>query len=144
MKTGEELRNKEYQSPRLPRQARTSVDHRSKRSEGYEENRSANLDETRRPKHEETRSGNIEFRIQGLPHSTVQKEDCNRKEIVKILIQQFENHPNRDLLIEDLNKTEEFNPFSEKSKKLITSMGNTDYFELCEISSKIRCAECSS
>ena len=93
MKTGEELHNKVCQSPRLPRKARTSVDHQSKRSEGYEENRSA--------KFEETRSGNIDFRIQGLPHSTVQKEDSNRKEIVKILIQQFENHPNRDLLIED-------------------------------------------
>ena len=55
----------------------------------------------------------------------------------KILIQQFDPHPNRDSLIEDLNKTEEFNPFSEKSKELITSMGNTEYFELCEICSKI-------
>ena len=34
--------------------------------------------------------------------------------------------------MEDLNKIEEFNPFSEKSKELIT-MGNTEYFELCEI-----------
>ena len=49
----------------------------------------------------------------GIPHSTVQKENSNRKETVKRLIQQFENHPNRDLLIEDLNKTEEFNPSSE-------------------------------
>ena len=35
----------------------------------------------------------------------------------------------RDSLIQDLNKTEEFDPFSEKSKELITSMGNTEYFE---------------
>ena len=52
-------------------------------------------------------------RKSGIPHSTVQKENSNRKDMVKRLIQQFENHPNRDLLIEDLNKTEEFNPFSE-------------------------------
>ena len=43
--------------------------------------------------------------------------------------------PNRDSLIEDLNKTEDFNPFSEKSKELIISIGNTEYFKLCEISS---------
>ena len=39
--------------------------------------------------------------------------------------------------------TEEFNSFSEKSKELITSMGNTEYFELCEISSKIQCPDCA-
>ena len=58
-------------------------------------------------------------RIPGLPHSTVQKEDPYRKEIVKRPIQQFENHPNRDSLIEDQNKIEEFNPFSETSKELV-------------------------
>ena len=31
----------------------------------------------------------------------------------------------------------------EKSKELITSMGNTEYFELCEISSNIPCFVCS-
>ena len=46
--------------------------------------------------------------------------------IVKGLTEQFENHPNRDSLIEDMDKTEEFNPFSEKSKELITSVGNTE------------------
>ena len=56
----------------------------------------------------------------------------------KKLIQQSEKHPNRYSLIHDLNKTEEFNPFSEKSMELITSMGNTEYFELCETSSKIQ------
>ena len=71
------------------------------------------------------------------------KKDTNRKEILKRLIQQSENHPNRDSLIEDLSKTEEFNPFSEKSKELITSMGNTEYFELCETSSKIQCLHCA-
>ena len=43
-------------------------------------------------------------------NSAVQEEDSNRKETVKRQIQQFENHPNRDSLMEDLNKTEEFNP----------------------------------
>ena len=54
----------------LIRKARTSADHQSKRSEVYDETLSA--------KFEETRSGNIDFRIQRLPHSTVQKEDYDR------------------------------------------------------------------
>ena len=63
--------------------------------------------------------------------------------MVKRRIQQFENHPNKDSLGQNLNKNEEFNPFSEKSKELITSIGNTVYFELCEISSKIQCPGCA-
>ena len=61
-------------------------------------------------------------------HSTIQKEDSHRKEVLKRLLQQFETNPNRDSLELDLNKTEEFNTFSEKSKALITSMGNMEYF----------------
>ena len=89
MKTGEELYSKVFEFPRLPRttvltpnlhhgrqglsnpKARTSADHQSKRSERFDETRSA--------KFEETRSGNIDFRIQRLPHSTVQKEDYDRR-----------------------------------------------------------------
>ena len=40
-------------------------------------------------------------------------------------------------------KTEEFNPFSEKSKELITSMGNTENFELCETSSERQHPDCA-
>ena len=63
--------------------------------------------------------------------------------MVKKLIRQFEKHPNRDYLKEDLNKTEELNQSSEKSKELTSSMGSTEYFEQCEISSKMYCFECS-
>ena len=83
------------------------------------ETRRKHLEESQRGKHKETCRGNADYRIPGIPHSTVQKEDSDRKEIVKILIHQFKNHQNWDSLIKDLNKTEEFNPFSEKSKELI-------------------------
>ena len=39
--------------------------------------------------------------------STVQKVDTSRKETVKRLIQQFENHPNQDFTLQDFNKIEE-------------------------------------
>ena len=67
--------------------------------------RRAKYAETRRSRYEETRRGNVDYRFQDILHSTVQKEDSNRKEIVKRLIQQLENQPNRDSLMEDLNKT---------------------------------------
>ena len=104
----------------------------------FEDARRRHLEENHRAKFWETCRGNVDCRIQGIPHSTVQKEDTNRKEIVKRLIQQFDTHPNRESLMYDLNKTEEFNPLSEESKELITSMGNTVYSELCEISSTIQ------
>ena len=167
-KTGKGLYGKVHPSPRLPRvgltptlqhgrqdrpnpEARKSADHQSEQSVQYRETRPSLLEDTRRKHPEESQRGkyketcrdNVDYRIPGILHSTVQKEDSNRKEIVKRLIQQFENHPNRDSLIEDLNKTEEFNPFSEESKELITSMGNTEYFELCETSSEIQCPDCA-
>ena len=79
-------------------EARTSVDHHSKESEGYGETRSEEFGETR--------SGNIDFRIQGLPHSTVQREDDVRIETVKKLIDQFETHPNRESLKAHLEKNQ--------------------------------------
>ena len=70
----------------------------------------------------ETRSVFFDFRIQGLPQSTVQKEDDVRRETVRRPVHQFETHPNRELLIPDLDKNPKFNLFSEESKELIRSM----------------------
>ena len=152
MKSEEELHNKVYQSPRLPRkavlkpnlhhgrqdrsnlEARTFVDHQSKESEEYGETRSEEF--------EETRSGNLGFRVQGLPHSTVQKKDDVRRETVKKLIHQFETHPNRESLMADLNKNQKFNLCSEKLKEWIRSMGNTEYFDMCAITPNTQCTNC--
>ena len=78
--------------------------------------------ETRGKEFGETQNGDIDFRIQGLPHSTVQQVDGVRRGTVKKLIHQFETHPNRESLMADLDKKQKFNLFSEKSKELIRSM----------------------
>ena len=136
MKTGEDLYCKVHQSPSLPRvvltpnlqhgrqdppnpDARTSADRQSEQSSKYVETRRSHLGDTRRKHFEENHRAKHKKTCR-VPHSTVQREDSNRTEIVKRLLQQFENHPNRDSSIEDLNKTEEFHPFSEKSKELTT------------------------
>ena len=95
MKTGEELYCKVHQSPMLPRAALTPNLHHGRQdlsnlegrtSADRQSERSAKFEETRRLRYEETRRGNVE----GVPRTTVQKEDSNHKEIVRRLIQQFE------------------------------------------------------
>ena len=152
-KSGEELYNKVYQSPRLPQKAVLKPNfyperqdpsnfETSKESEEYGETRSDSNSDRRTKEFGETRSGNIDFRIHGLPHSTVQKQDDIRRETVKKLIHQFETHPNRESLKADLEKSQTFYPVSEKSKDFIRSIGNTEHFEMCEITAKVRCQDC--
>ena len=42
----------------------------------------------------------------------------------------------------DLQQCNAYNPFSEKSKKMIQDMGNVELFELCETIPKVQCSEC--
>ena len=85
----------------------------------------------------------MDYRIFGIPLSVVGKQDINRKDKVKTLIQQFENHPNKESFLQDLKQTEKINKFSEKSRKLIADMNNAEIFELRETSSKRQCPDCS-
>ena len=91
----------------------------------------------------ETWSNNVDYRIPGIPLSAVEQQDTNRKDEVKKLIQQFENHPNKESFLQDLKQTEKINKFSEKSQELIAVMHNTEIFELCETSSKRQCSNCN-
>ena len=144
MKSGEELYSKIDHSPEFPQRivlkpnlhcghqdttssdARTSVDHSDKHGGTYRE----------------TCRGEIDFRIQGLPHSVVQEHDHIRKKAVQKLIHQFENHPNKEALREDQQLKRAFNLFSEQSKEMIYSIRNMEYFEICEITPNIQCSNC--
>ena len=68
----------------------------------------------------------MDFRIPGLPHSTVKQLQSAS---VQELIQKIENHPNRHALQRDLQQSQSFNPFSQESKQMIHEVGN---IELCE------------
>ena len=61
---------------------------------------------------------------------------------VRELVKKVENHPHRQDLQADLQQNNAFNPFSEKSKKMIKDMGNVELFELCETNPKVQCKEC--
>ena len=71
----------------------------------------------------------IDFRISGLPHSVVKQAENSR---VRELVKKIENHPHRQDLQADLQQNNAYNPFSEKSKKMIKDMGNVELFEFCE------------
>ena len=83
----------------------------------------------------------IDFRVSGLPHAVVkQAENCRVRELVKMI----ESHPHRQSLQRNLQQNNAYDPFSEKSKKMIKDMGNVELFELSETDPKTQCKECSS
>ena len=65
-------------------------------------------------------SSRADFRIPGIPHSTVEQVETNGKETVRRLTEKFENHPNRNCMLKDFEKSEEINHLSQESKDLIT------------------------
>ena len=69
----------------------------------------------------------MDFKIPGLPHSTVKQLQSAS---VRELIQKIENHPNRHALQRDLQQSQSFNPSSQESKQMIHEVGN---IELCEL-----------
>ena len=77
--------------------------------------------------------------MSGLPHAVVkQAENIRVREVVK----KIESHPHRQALQADLQQSNAYNPFSEKSKKMIRGMGNVELFELCETIPKVQRSEC--
>ena len=81
----------------------------------------------------------IDFRIPGLPHTVVKQADNNR---VRELVKKIENYPHRQSLQRDLQQNKAYNPFSEKSKKMIKDMENVELFELFETDPETQCKEC--
>ena len=81
----------------------------------------------------------INFRVSGLPHAVVKQVESSR---FRELVKKIENHPHRQDLQADLQQNNDYNPFSEKSKKMIKDMANVELFELCETIPKMQCSEC--
>ena len=81
----------------------------------------------------------IDFRVSGLPHAVVKQAENSR---VRELVKQIENHPHRQALQDDLQQNNAYNPFSEKSKKMILDMCNVELFESCETIPKVQCKGC--
>ena len=81
----------------------------------------------------------IDFRIPGLPHSTVKQLHSAS---VRDLNQKIENHPHRHALQRDLQQSQSFNPFSPESKQMIRDVGNIELCELLDMEPKTQCKVC--
>ena len=81
----------------------------------------------------------IDFRVSGLPHAVVKQAENSR---VRELVKKIKSHPHRQDLQADLQQSNAYNPFCEKSKKMIRDMGNVELFKLCETIPKVQCSEC--
>ena len=77
----------------------------------------------------------VDFRVSGLPHAVVKQAENSR---VRELVKKIESHPHRQDLQADLQQSNAYNPFSEKSKKMIRDTGNVELFELCETIPKVQ------
>ena len=77
--------------------------------------------------------GYIDFKIPGLPPSTVKQLQSAD---VRELIQKIENHLNRHALQRDLQQNQPCNPFSPESKQMIHEVGNIELCELLEMEPK--------
>ena len=75
----------------------------------------------------------MDFKISGLPHSTVKHAQSTS---VRELIQKIEKHPNRHALQRDLQQSQSVNPFSPESKQMIRDVGNIEFCELLEMEPK--------
>ena len=83
----------------------------------------------------------MDFKIPGLPHSTVKQLQSAS---VRELIQRIENHPNRHALQRDLQQSQSFDPFSQESKQMIHEVGNIELCELLDMEPKTQCNICLS
>ena len=81
----------------------------------------------------------IDFRVSGLPHAVVKQTENSR---VRELVKKIENHPHRQAIQDDLQQNNAYNPFGEKSKKMIKDVGNVELFELCETIPEVQRSEC--
>ena len=81
----------------------------------------------------------MDFKIPGLPHSTVKQLQSAS---VRELIQKIENHPNRHALQRDLQQSQSFNHFIPESKQMIHEVGNIELCELLDTEPKTQCKVC--
>ena len=82
---------------------------------------------------------NIDFNISGVPNAMVKRSHGIN---VHNLIQQIENHPQREALQSDLQQNRAFNPFSKESKDAIMAAGNTELCEIINVEPKSQCRAC--
>ena len=70
------------------------------------------------------------------------KKKTDEPRLIRSLVYQVKNHPNKYALIADLPSNRPYNPFSEESKQMVHTLGNVECFELWEISPGLQYPYC--
>ena len=107
MKMNEELYYKVCQPPRLPRIMLKPKSQSGQQDQLDQEATTSSDHQSASASCRETWCSTVDYRIHRIHHSAVQQKDTNRRETVKKLSQQFENLPNKESFLQDLNETEE-------------------------------------
>ena len=143
MKTKDELYQKVRLTPRVPRVVLKSKSQIGLQDQQEQDARTSCDQPSGSKIPWETARNTVDYRILGVPLSAVEQQDTHRKDKGKQLIEEFENHPNKESFIQDFKQTKEINEFSKESQDLNADMNNTEIFELCETSSKQQCLDCN-
>ena len=104
-----------------------------------EENRDIELFNTDNEFNRAIDEENIDFNIPGVPNSMVKRSHGVN---VHNLIQQIENHPQRQALQSDLEQHRQLNPYSKESQDMIKAAGNTELCEIVDVEPKAQCRAC--
>ena len=90
----------------LPRVVLKANSHSSQQDQ-RDQDAGSSWDPLSEPKsYRETWNNTVDYRIPGIPFSTVEQQDSNFKNKVKKLIEQFESHPNKESFLQDLSQTQ--------------------------------------
>ena len=143
MKTKDELCQKVRLTPKLPRVVLKSNSQCGLQDTHGQEARSSWDQPSDSQRYGETFSNIVDYRIPGIPLSTVEQQDAKLENKVKKLIEMLEKHQHKEQFLEDSGQTQMINRFSEESQELLADMNHTEILELDDNSSKQQCPECN-
>ena len=144
MKTQEQLYQKVRLNPRLPRVVLKSNSQCGQQDLRSQDARSSWDPPSDSKSYGETWNNAVDYRILGIPLSTVEQQDTTGENKFKKLIEKYDNKQHKESFLQDLSQTQKIKKFSKESQELIADMNNTEIFELCENYSKQQCPECNT
>ena len=110
---------------------------RSNQDKDADENADADQIRTGRPVESEQSIGlfaqceevDMDSELSGLPHAVVKQAENFR---IRELVKKIESHPHREALQADLQQSNAYNAYSEKSKKMTQDMGNVEFMSFAK------------
>ena len=133
VKTQDELHQRVRLTPRVPR-----VVLKSNLQYGLQDPQSQDARSSWEPSsfsksYGEICNNTLDHRISGVLLSAVEQQNTTRENMVKKLIEKFENHKHEESFLQYMNQTEKINKFSKESQDLTADMNNTETSNFAKI-----------